>query len=79
VTSYKSSIFLIFLGSFDENADNDNDEDPDVGVFLLLNTWNLCTGVCGSSIYIIGPSVSAIGTFTSSLRIRSILIHLTSS
>jgi len=79
VTSYKSSIFLILLGSFDENADNGNDEDPDVGVFLLLNTWNLCIGVCGSSIYTIGPFVSAIGTSTSSLRIRSILIHLTSS
>jgi len=79
VTSYKSSIFLILLGSFDENVDNVNDEDPDVGVFLLLNTRNLCIGVCGSSIYTIELFVSAIGTSTSSLRIRSILIHLTSS
>jgi len=77
VASYKSSKFLILLGSSNEDGDGDDDDDPNVGMFLLMNTGNLCTRVCGSSAYIIGPSVSTINTSISSSMIKSILIHLT--
>jgi hypothetical protein len=77
VASYNSSRFLILLGSSDEDADGGVDDDP--GVFLLLNTGNLCTGLCGSSAGNIGPSASTVGTSTSSSRIKSIMIHFTSS
>jgi len=76
VALYKYSRFLILLEwllSFDD------DDNPDVGVFLLLNTWNLCTRVYGSSACTIKPSINIVGTSISSLRIRSILIHLTFS
>jgi len=46
VASYNSSRFLILLGPSDEDADDGVDDDS--GVFLLLNTGNLCTGLCGS-------------------------------
>ena len=79
MTSYESSRFLNLLGSSDEDANDDVDDDPSVGVFLLLNTWNLCIGVCGSSTGNIRHSISTVGISTSSSRIRSVLIHLTSS
>jgi len=43
VASYSSSRFLILLGSSDEDADGGVDDDS--GVFLLLNTGDLCTGL----------------------------------
>jgi hypothetical protein len=39
----------------------------------------MCIGVCRSSASNIGKSTSIVDTFTSSSRIRSVLIHLTSS
>jgi len=77
VASYNSSRFLILLGSSDEDVDGGVDDDP--SVFLLLNTGNLCTGICGSSAGNIGPSASTVGTSISSSRIKSVLIHLTAS
>jgi hypothetical protein len=44
-----------------------------------LNTGNMCIGVCRSSTSNIGPSTSIVDISTSSSRIRSVLIHLTSS
>jgi len=76
VASYKSSKFIILLGSSNEDGNGD-DDDPNVGMFLLMNTGNLCTRVCGSSAYIIGPSISTISTSISSSMIKSMLIHLT--
>ena len=67
MASYKSSKFLILLSSSNENGDGD-DDDPNVGMFLLMNTRNLCTGVCGSFAYIIRPSISTTNT--------SITLHL---
>ena len=75
MASYKSSRFLILLGSSDEDVNGDVDDDR--GVFLLLNTGNLCTRVCGSSTSNIGLFISTFGASTSSSRIKSILIHLT--
>jgi len=77
VASYNSSRFLILLGSSNEDVDGGVDDDS--GMFLLLNTGDLCTGPCGSFGGNIGPSVSTVGTFTSSSRIKSMLIHLTAS
>jgi len=77
VASYNSFRFLILLGSSDEDADGGVDDDP--GVFLLLNTGNLCTRLHGSSAGNIGPSANIIGTFTSSSRIKLVPIHLTAS
>jgi hypothetical protein len=80
---------LILLGpSDDEDADGGVDDDAP-GVFLLLNTGNLCTGLCGSAAGIItglcglaagtiGSSTSTVGTSSPS-RIKSMLIHLTAS
>jgi len=81
VASYKSSKFFILLGSSDEDTNGDVDDDfgIGIGVFLLLDTGNLCIGVCHSSAGNIGPSASIVGTSTLSSRIRSVLIHLTSS
>jgi hypothetical protein len=75
VASYKFSRFLILLGSSDEDVNGDIDDDH--GVFLLLNTRNLCTRVCGSSTSNIGLSINTFSASTSSSRIKSILIHLT--
>jgi len=77
VASHNSSKFLILIGSSDEDANGDVDDDPSVDVFLLLNTRNLCTGLYGSSTGNIGPFASNVGTSTLSSRIRSVLIHLT--
>jgi hypothetical protein len=44
-----------------------------------LNIGDLCIGTCGLFGGNIGPSVSTVGTFTSSSRIKSMLIHLTAS
>ena len=76
VASYNSSRFLILLGASYEDADDGVDDDS--SVFLLLNTGNLCSGLCGSA-GTIGPSASTVGTSTSSSRIKSMLIHLTAS
>jgi hypothetical protein len=76
VASYNSSRFLILFGPSYE--DDSGGVDDDSGVFLLLNTGNLCTGLCGSAGNI-GPSASIVGTSTSSSRIKSVLIHLTAS
>jgi hypothetical protein len=62
VASYNSSRFLILLGASYEDADDGVDDDP--GVFLLLNTGDLCTGLCGSFAGNIGPSASTVGTST---------------
>ena len=78
MASYSSSRFLILLGPYDEDVDGGVDDD-DSGVFLLLNTGNLCTKLCGSSAGNMGPFTSTIGTSTLSSRIKSILIHFTSS
>jgi len=78
VASYNSSRFLILFGPSDEDEDKDGGVDDDSGVFLLLNTGNLCTGLHGSAGNI-GLSVSTVGTSTSSSRIKSVLIHLTVS
>jgi len=86
VALYSSSRFLILLDSSDEDADGGVDDDAP-GVFLLLNTGNLCTrlcgsaagiitGLCGSTAGTIGSSTSTVGT-SSPLRIKSMLIHLT--
>ena len=77
MASYNSSRFLILLSSSDEDVDVDNG--PGIDVLLLLNTGNLCTGLCCSSVGNIGPSASIVGTSTSSSRIKSVLIHLTAS
>ena len=77
--SYKYSRFFILLGSSDEDTNGDVDDDFSIGVFLFLNTGNMCIGVCRSSASNIGKSTSIVDTFTSSSRIRSVLIHLTSS
>jgi len=69
VALYKSSRFLILLGSSDEDVNGDVDDDP--SVFLLLNTGNLCARVCGSSASNIGLSISTFGT---SSDITSLLI-----
>ena len=60
MASYKSSRFLILLGSFDEDVNGDVDDDP--SVFLLLNTGNLCTRDYNSSPSNIGLSMSTFGT-----------------
>jgi len=78
VASYNSSRFLILFGPSDEDEDKDGGVDDDSGVFLLLNTGNLCTGLHGSAGNI-GLSASTVGTSTSSSRIKSVLIHLTVS
>jgi len=77
VASYNSSRFLILFCPSDEDADGGVDDDS--GVFLLLNTRDLCTGLCGSFAGNIGPSASIVGTSSSSSRIKSVLIHLTAS
>ena len=77
MASYNSSRFLILLGSFYEDTDGGVDDDP--GVFFMLNTGDLCTGLCGSSTGNIGPSASTVGTSTLSSKIKSVLIHLTAS
>jgi hypothetical protein len=41
VASYNSSRFLILLGTSDEDDDDGVGDDP--GVFLLLNTGDLCS------------------------------------
>jgi len=71
VALYKSSRFLILLGSSDEDVNGDVDVDDDPIVFLLLNTGNLCARVCGSSASNIGLSISTFGT---SSDITSLLI-----
>jgi len=71
VALYKSSRFLILLGSSDEDVNGDVDVDDDPSVFLLLNTGNLCARVCGSSASNIGLSISTFGT---SSDITSLLI-----
>ncbi|KAL9335586.1 hypothetical protein Peur_072767 [Populus x canadensis] len=82
VASYNSSRFLILLGPSDEDAAAGVDDDAP-GVFLLLNTGNLCTGLCGSAAGIItglcgsaagtiGSSTSTVGTSSPS-RIKSML------
>ena len=78
MASYKSSRFFILLGSSDEDTNGDVDDDFGSGVFLFLNTGNMCIGVCRSSASNIGQSTSIVDTSTSSSRIRSVLIHLTS-
>ena len=40
---YKSSKFLILLGSSNEDVDGSGDDDSTTNVFLLLNTRNICT------------------------------------
>ena len=77
MASYSSSRFLILLGSSDEDADGGVDDDAP-GVFLLLNTGNLCTRLCGSAAGTIGSSTSTVGPSSPS-RIKSMLIHLTAS
>ncbi|KAI5565896.1 hypothetical protein BDE02_14G150200 [Populus trichocarpa] len=64
VASYNSSRFLILLGpSDDEDVAAGGVDDDAPGVFLLLNTGNLCTGLCGSAAGIItGLCGSAVGT-----------------
>jgi len=77
VESYNSSRFLILLDSSDKDVDGGVGDDSNV--FLLLNTGDPCTGLCGSSADNIRPSASIVGTSTSSSRTKSVLIHLTSS
>jgi len=77
VESYNSSRFLILLDSSDGNASGGVGDDSDV--FLLLNTGDPCTGLYGSSADNIRPFASIVGTFISSSRIKSVLIHLTAS
>eukprot|EP00258_Populus_trichocarpa_P040966 XP_024456985.1 receptor-like protein 1 [Populus trichocarpa] len=71
VASYNSSRFLILLGPSDEDAAAGVDDDAP-GVFLLLNTGNLCTGLCGSAAGIItglcGSAAGTIGSSTSTVE-----------
>jgi len=77
VESYNSYRFLILLDSSDGDADGGVSDDSDV--FLLLNTEDPCTRLCGSSADNIRPAASIVSTFTSSSRIKLVLIHLTAS
>ncbi|KAL9383915.1 hypothetical protein Peur_024238 [Populus x canadensis] len=83
VASYNSSRFLILLGPSDDEDVAAGVDDDAPGVFLLLNTGNLCTGLCGSAAGIItglcgsaagtiGSSTSTVGTSSPS-RIKSML------
>jgi hypothetical protein len=76
VTSYKSSKFLILLGSSNKNTDGGGGDDPNIDVFLLLNTGNMCTKVYGSFVGTIRLFVSIINTFSLSSRIIPVPIYL---
>ncbi|XP_073264475.1 nudix hydrolase 3-like [Populus alba] len=55
------ALFLILIGLSDDDAVGGVDDDSPVDVddvFLLLNTGNLCSGLCGSPAGNIGPSTS---------------------
>jgi len=76
VASYKSFNFLILFGSSNKDTDNGGGGDPNINVFLLLNTRNMCIKVYSSSADTIRLFVSTVDTFSLSSRIISVLIHL---
>jgi len=76
VALYKSFKFLILFGSSNKDADSGGGGDPNINVFLLLNTRNMCIKVYRSSADTIRLFVSTVDTFSLSSRIILVPIHL---